>query len=200
MASDDTITDGWLSAIARDSWVAARIDAAAECAGASVAEVAALHPDRWSALAAWAARLDRAALAEAGDDRDASVRDRLFAQLMARFDAAEPHKATARVLAAAAPRDPALAAFVAAHGTASLARLANAAGVDTGGWLGPLRVAALLALLLPVMRTWLDDGDADLAATMKALDAALARAEGLARRGLRGSPATPASTGDLAAE
>ena len=201
MATHDQILDGWLTAIARDGWAGARIDGAAELAGATLAEVAALHPDRWSALHGLARRLDRAALGEAGDDRDASVRDRLFAILMARFDAGEAHKDAARIVAAAARRDAALAAFVLLGAGRSVARLASAAGVDTTGLLGLVRVEALTLLTVGVARTWLDDTDPDLAATMKALDAALARAERWAGRlPPRGAPATPAPAGDRPAE
>lgn len=179
--ANDQILDGWLTAIARDGWALVRIDAVAELCGTTTAEVAAAYPDRWTALRGYQARLDIAALADAGSDREASVRDRLFAILMARFDAGEDHKATIRVLADAARRDPGLAAFMLATLPVSVARLADAAGVATGGWLGPVRVKALTILVLHVSRTWLDDTDPDLATTMKALDTALERAERWAR-------------------
>ena len=187
MATDNQILDGWLTVIARDGWAGARIDGAALSSGATTAEVADLYPDRWSALQGFARRLDRAALAEAGSDRDASVRDRLFALLMARFDAGEAYKDACRSVADAAQRDPALVAFGAANLLCSVARIAAAAGVATGGPFGPLRVKALAALVVHVARTWLDDTDPDLAATMKALDTALARAERWANFSFRGS-------------
>jgi hypothetical protein len=174
---EDQVLDGWLAAFVRDGWRDARVEAAAALASVSTDEASAVLPDRWAALAAFGRRLDRAALAEAGADRDASVRDRLFALLMARFDAAEDHKAAVRCIGEAARRDPLLAAFLWTSLSLSTARVAKAAGVQTGGWLGPLRVEALAALVLQVSRTWLDDADADLAATMKALDTALERAE-----------------------
>ena len=90
---------------------------------------------------------------------------------MARFDASEAHKATLRVVAAAAPRDPALAMFGLTRLYSSIGRVADAAGVATTGPLGPLRVNALAGLAVQVARVWLDDSDPDLAATMKALDA-----------------------------
>lgn len=177
MATHDQILDGWLTALARDGWVAVRIDGVAELCGVTTGEVAAAYPDRWTALRGYQLRLDTAGLADAGSDRDASVRDRLFAILMERFDAGEDHKAAVRILGDAARRDPGLAAFMLMTLPVSVGRLAAAAGVDTGGWLGPLRVKALTLLVLHVSRTWLDDTDPDLAATMKALDTALERAE-----------------------
>ena len=171
------ILDGWLTGIARDGWTGVRIDGVAQLSGVTTAEVFDTFPDRWAALRGFQARVDRSALAEAGSDRDASVRDRLFAMIMARFDAGETHKAAVRQLVPAAQRDPGLAAFFLATLPQSAARLAEAAGVATTGWRGPLRVKAVELLLLHVSRTWLDETDPDLAATMKALDTALERAE-----------------------
>lgn len=177
MASEDQVLDGWMAAIAAHGWREATPQAVTVLAAVSTDEVVAVLPDRWSALAAFGRRLDRAALAEAASDREASVRDRLFALLMARFDAADDHKAAVRIVGEAAKRDPALAAYLLASLSLSTARIAKAAGVMTGGWLGPLRVEALALLVAQVSRTWVDDADPDLAATMKALDTALERAE-----------------------
>lgn len=174
---EEQVLDGWLAAIVRDGWRDARVEAAAALASVPTDEAAALLPDRWSALAAFGRRLDRAALAEAGSDRDASVRDRLFALLMARFDGADDHKAAVRCIGEAARRDPLLSAYLWGSLSLSTARVAKAAGVETGGWLGPVRVEALAAMVLQVSRTWLDDADPDLGTTMKALDTALERAE-----------------------
>ena len=153
MASEDQILDGWMATIARDGWRDARLDMVAELSGVSVSDAGATLPDRWSALSAFGRRLDRAALAEAASDPDASVRDRLFALLMARFDAADDHKSAVRALGEAAKRDPALAAFLLGSLTVSVARVAGAAGVQTGGFFGPLRVEALTAMVLHATRT-----------------------------------------------
>lgn len=182
MATDDQILDGWLTAFEQDGWPSARIDAAARHAGTTTAETARAYPDRWSALRGMQHRLDTAALAEAGADLDSSIRDRLFGLLMARFDAAEDHKPAIRRVAEAARSDPALIAFFLVTAPLSIARIAAAAGVDTGGWLGPLRVKGLTLLTVQVSRTWLDDEDPDLGETMKALDGALERAERWAGR------------------
>jgi ubiquinone biosynthesis protein COQ9 len=86
-------------------------------------------------------------------------------------------------LVPATQRDPGLTAFFVATLSQSAARIAEAAGVATRGWLGPLRVEALGLLILHVSRTWLDDADPDLATTMKTLDTALERAERWSRFG-----------------
>lgn len=178
----DSVLAAWLHVIARDGWADARIDAVAEAVGTTSGAVAASLPDRWAALTAFGIALDTAALAEAGTDRAASVRDRLFGMLMARFDAAQEHRAAVVVLAAAARRDPGLSAFIALRLPPSIARIAAAAGVATGGLTGPLRVQALSTVYLVVARSWLTDTSYDLAPTMRELDSRLATAEGWARR------------------
>ena len=172
--------DAWLEVIARDGWADARLGTVAELTGVDAATVVETLPDRWSALRQYGERLDRAALAEAGTEAAMTTRDRLFAMLMERFDAAQRQRAAAQVLAAAARRDPGLAAFMLVTLGLSIARIADAAGVQTTGWLGPARVQALTLLSLQVSRTWLEDDSADLSATMKMLDSRLARAENFA--------------------
>lgn len=197
MAETDAILDAWVHVITRDGWPQARIDAVARAAARSVDAVVAVAADRWDALRGLDARIERMALAEAASDPDESVRNRLFALLMGRFDAMQAHRDLARQLHAAARSDPALALFVMTLVPPMLRRLGEAAGVDAGGLLGPLRIAALSALYVQVARVWLQDDSADLSATMKALDSALARAESLAnfRPSLpKGLPAIPGSS------
>ncbi len=176
------ILDAWLTVIARDGWAKARIGAVALVAGVDAGTVADAIPDRWAALRHQSRHLDRAALSAAASDPDAGVRDRLFTLLMERFDAAQVHRGAALELHSAARRDPGLSVFSASVLPFSIARIADAAGVDVTGPLGPLRVNILTVLYLRVARVWLKDDTADLAATMKALDTALAQAERWARQ------------------
>ena len=177
-----TILDAWLTVIGREGWAEARIDAVADVAATSTAAVAEALPDRWAALTAYVRALDVAALAEAGVDRDGSVRDRLFGMIMARFDAAHAAHAAALAIAAAARRDPALAAAMGLDALRAVGRIADAAGLPTAGATGALRVHALTLVYLAVARVWLKDTSPDLAATMKALDERLGQVETWARR------------------
>jgi hypothetical protein len=177
----DSILDGWAAIIVRDGWAGARLDAVARETGLPIGAVVDAVPDRWDALRGLQARFDRAALVESASDPDDSIRNRLFAVIMARFDAAQDQRALVEVVAAAVRRDPGLAAFFATRVPGSVRRIAEAAGVDAGGIFGPLRIAVLTALFARVTRVWLDDQTGDLAPTMKALDTALAQAEQLAK-------------------
>ena len=198
MAEAGAILDAWVHVVVRDGWALARIDAVARAAACSIDKVAAVAADRWEALRSLDARFERVALAEAASDPDESVRNRLFALLMARFDAMQEQRDLARQLHDAARADPALALFMMTLVPPMLRRLGEAAGVDAGGLLGPLRIAALSALYVQVARVWLSDDSADLSATMKALDSALARAEGLANFRPKLPKALPVIPGSLA--
>jgi hypothetical protein len=55
--------------------------------------------------------------------------------------------------------------------------LLDAAGVSTAGLPGALRVRGLTVVWLAAVRAWARDDSADLAATMRAVDDALQRAE-----------------------
>jgi hypothetical protein len=56
----------------------------------------------------------------------------------------------------------------------------EAAGMDTSGIKGAIRVAGLGGIYLNVLRTWMEDDSADLGRTMAALDKNLSRAEQIA--------------------
>lgn len=148
----------------------------------SLAELYALFPSKSAILSAFVGRIDRATLA--GVDiggTDGSIRDRLFDIFMRRLDALEPHKRAVAAIVPDLPRHPLGFLCSGARLCRSVAWMAAAAGVDTTGPFGALRVQALTALYLFVLRTWLGDDSEDHAKTMAALDKALKRAEMLAQ-------------------
>ena len=104
-------------------------------------------------------------------------RDRLFDILMRRFDAVSPYRPGLRALLAESRRDPGLVLCSAPRLLRSMAWSLEAAGIRTGGIVGTIRVKALAALYLSVMRVWVDDESPDMAGTMAALDGRLRRAE-----------------------
>jgi ubiquinone biosynthesis protein COQ9 len=174
----DVVIDAMMDVVARDGWLAATLAAVAAEAGQPIADVAALFGNRFNILAAFGRRADLAALKEAEDEGGSqAVRDRLFAILMARFDALAPFKSAVQRLAKASRTDPGLAAFFLRQLPCSLALVAEAAGVSSTGWFGMARVKALSVLYIGVTRTWLADDSPDLSKTMAALDQALARAD-----------------------
>jgi hypothetical protein len=100
---------------------------------------------------------------------------------MRSFDALQPHRRAVAALVGDLPRNPLAALCQGARLLRSLAWMAAAAGVDTSGPLGALRVKALAAAYLVVLRTWLADESEDKSPTMAALDRALKNLEMVAQ-------------------
>jgi hypothetical protein len=106
-------------------------------------------------------------LASAEADGSAETMDRLFEAVMARLEAMEPHRAALIAIArsegmlALAPRLPRTAKA-----------LLEAAGIDTGGVRGVLRLAAMTGVWTRVVQVWRDDEGA-LNRTMAEIDTQL---------------------------
>jgi hypothetical protein len=173
----------FLDLIGQEGWAAASQDKLARQLGLSPSALLEQHGNRWDLLRAFGRQMDVAMLAQAeAQGGSQAVRDRLFALIMARFDALTPYKAGVRNLVRATRQDPKLAYFFLKNLPASMELMADAAGISTSHWLGLLKSKALNLLYLDVVRTWLDDDSEDMAKTMSLLDKRLAAAENLANR------------------
>ena len=192
----DAAIDAFLAFFAARGFGPATLGAVARDAATTPAALAEAVGDRWAALEAFTRRLDRAGLAAAGSD--GTVRDRLFDLTMARFDAAVPHRAALAALSMESRRRPMLALALAATLPRTAALYLSAAGTNTIGLTGIVRVQAFAALLADVGRTWLADTDPDQGGTMRALDRRLDQAErAMARLGTRATDiAAPAPASD----
>jgi AcrR family transcriptional regulator len=181
-APAERVIDAALGLAESRGWRGVTLAEIAAEAKLSLSDLYALFPSKAAILAAFISRIDRATLADVEiGGKDGSVRDRLFDIFMRRLDALEPHKRAVAMIVADLPRHPLGLMCTGARLCRSIAWMGGAAGVNTTGPLGALRVQALTALYLFVLRTWLgDDGD-DHAKTMAALDKGLKRAEMLAQ-------------------
>lgn len=175
----DQAVDVFLRLLAEKGWRATHLADVAAGAGLTLAELHALYPSKAALVAAFTRRVDDAVF-KAPVDADGTVRDRLFDLLMRRFDALMPHKDALKALLRAGP-DCGLAFTAGPRLTQSLRWTLDAAGLDTGGFLGLLRIKGLAAAYAWAMRAFLTDDSADKAKTMAALDQALARAESVAK-------------------
>lgn len=176
----DSVIDQAMALIAQHGWRATSLaDIAAAC-GVSVATLYPVFPSKVAVLRGFVARIDAMVLAEP-TDASGSVRERLFEIFMRRFDALQSYRTAMQALARDLPRDPGASICMAQRAGQSLRAMAEMSGVTTDGPLGMIRVKALVALHLWVMRSWLVDDSADMAKTMKVLDQALGRLEMFAR-------------------
>ena len=130
-----------------------------------------------------------------------SPRDRLFDVLMRRFDALAPYRQGIAAIMRDVPAGPAALFRTGPQFSRSMAWMFEAAAIDVNGPLGPLHVAGLGLLYTMVVRVWIKDESADLAATMAELDRRLRQAERVAGwLNRRSMPSVAAQTQKHAAE
>jgi AcrR family transcriptional regulator len=154
-----------------------------EAAGLEVKELFAIAPSKAAILEALSRRVDAEVLAEGPlDASEGSPRDRLFDVLMRRFDALLPYREGLGEVVYSLRRHPLEALAEGPVLRRSLSWMLEAAGIDSGGLKGLLRVKALSAIYLMTFRVWLKDDTADLSKTMAALDGYLRRLEPCAER------------------
>ena len=98
---------------------------------------------------------------------------------MRRFDSLEPCKAGLHRVVRDLPRDPPTALAVTLRARRSMAWMLAAAGIDSDGLHGLLRIKALAVVWALALRDWFSDDSPDMSKTMASLDKLLARAESL---------------------
>ena len=162
-----------LACAARQSWAAVSLADIAGQAKVPLGEMRDLFSSKSAIIAELLRAVDREVLNRIDKVQDQEKRDLLFDVLMTRFDVLAPHKAALKSMAQAGGADLALAGPL----LASQHWMLQAAGIDTSGPGGALRVAGLAGVYASVFRTWLADDDPGHARTMAALDRRLRRGE-----------------------
>jgi len=171
---DKALVGAALATAGEKGWRAVTVARAAERAGLDLGRARARFPGKLAVLLRLGVIADQSALAGAGTG---PVRDRLFDMIMQRLDVFQAHREGMQALFRALPSDPPLALLLLAATRRSMGWLLDAAGVSTAGLAGALRVRGLTLVWLAAVRAWARDDSADLAATMRAVDDALQRAE-----------------------
>lgn len=125
--------------------------------------------------------IDAAVLKNLDSVEGLSPKDALFDILMSRFEGALPYKSVLKSFWGDWIMAPAEAPAFACQGFSSMAWMLEAAGLESRGLKGILRVQGLTALYLLTLRTWLTDDSPDLGKTMVFLDKGLVKLERAAR-------------------
>ncbi|HXF54716.1 MAG TPA: TetR/AcrR family transcriptional regulator [Hyphomicrobiaceae bacterium] len=146
----------------------------AEEAGSNLVELKQIFSSKSAILAAFVRAVDDEVLRRVPRRApDQAARDAIFEVVMSRFDVLAPYKAAlASIVRDAGPDYDLVCASL-----ASQHWMLQAAGIDTEGARGAVRVAGLASVYASVFHTWLDDDDPGLARTMAALDRRLRRGE-----------------------
>ena len=152
----------------------------AAAAGVTLAELRARYDSRMDILEDFSRSIDEKVLASSEIEAAGEpAKDRLFAVLMARFDALAPYREGLRGLQATARRDPIFAACLNRIALKSQRWMLAAASLEPTGPFAAIRLLgraqALVLVVTRVMPVFLDDAEAGLPKTMAELDRELER-------------------------
>lgn len=174
--SADRLIDAALGLLSEKTWRYVTFGEIAAAAGLTASEATAVFPNKGAISAAFFRRIDEV-VAASGPPSEGSARDRLFDVLMRRFDALSPHKSAVRAIASGMMTAPLFGLRALPRFMTSMARMLEAAKIDTTGPDGLLRVKGLALIYLRTVRVWFIDDTADLGQTMAALNKGLGWAE-----------------------
>lgn len=150
----------------------------ADAAETTLADLSDIFDDKSDILVAYGRMIDRRVLKSVGKaSPDENTRDRLFDIIMERFDVIGEHREAVVSILGSFRLDPKEAIISLPHLARSMTWMMEAAGLDTSGVKGAIRVTGLTLVYANVLRAWLGDDSADLSKTMAALDKSLERAE-----------------------
>jgi len=168
---------------AEQPWNDIEIGDIAREAGLSLAELRDLFPSKGAVLGGLTRIIDRKVLeGDSAGLEEEPTRERLFDVLMRRLDAMTPYKPALRRIAYALRGEP--LSMVALNGVMlnSHRYMLAAAGIDTEGPLGQLKLQGVVIAFARVTQVWLDDDDPALARTMAKLDKEIRNGERLMER------------------
>ena len=144
----------------------------------SLAELFDHVEDKMDVLALFGKMIDRQVLEVIGEpDPSISPRDQLFDILMERYEILNDYRPGLLAVLESFKYDPKQALFSAPYLCRSMSWMLEAAGMETGGIRGALRVTGLSALYVKTLRVWKEDESPDLGKTMAALDKDLNKLE-----------------------
>ncbi len=179
----NAIIDALLELASERSWEDITISDVASRANVSLAVFRDHFPSKGAVLAGFSRRIDRIVLdAVSSETAGEPVKERLFDVLMRRLDALSPYKLGLEAIYDWASRDPLAASALNGVALNSMRFMLEAAGIDSEGPVGALKLQGLALAWARVLRAWFRDDDPGLASTMAALDRELTRGSTLVAR------------------
>jgi AcrR family transcriptional regulator len=170
--------DALMHLAAEEPWDMISLSSIAQKAGLSLGEMRDLFPSKGALLGSFVRRIDRVVLDGTPKDMsDESPRERVLDVMMRRFDALMPYRAALRSITRGMERDPLGLLALNQQGLNSWRYMLEAAGIETNGPLGAVKVQGAIVVFARAFKTFLDEEDPALTKTMAALDKELARGE-----------------------
>ncbi len=178
LTPEEKIVNAALRLAGKRGWADLSLADIAKEAKLGLGELSALYSSKTQILAAYAQRIDAQVLKMADEEglEDEPVRDRLFDVIMLRFDAMAKDKPALKRITRDLERDPVAALALMPSTLQSMGWMLEAAGIDSSGWRGLIRVRGLALFWSRILKVWFDD-DEDQARTMAALDKRLRQGE-----------------------
>jgi AcrR family transcriptional regulator len=196
---DSSLVAALWRVIAQHGWPGMSMRRLAAEAGLETAGLRDRFPTRLDLLLLHGRVMDQAVLAGTIPGQGGSARDRIFDVLMRRLDAMQPHREGILRLFEDMRRDPLLALALAPHIGVAMRWMLDAAEIEAKTCEARLLALGLTGVWLATIRAWARDDSPDMGTTMAALDAALDRAERIARPlGLLRGEAAPPPAGEAA--
>ena len=159
------------------------ISAISAKAGVSLADFRDSFPSKGAVLAGFSKRIDRIVLEQHSDElASEEPKERLFDVLMRRLDAMSPYREGLREITQWLRREPLSALAINQVVVNSMRFMLEAAGIESEGGAGALKLQGLALAWGRIVGVWLDDEEAELSKTMAALDRELTRGERIVSR------------------
>jgi len=167
-----------LSLSEQQGWEQVTLADVAREAGLSLPELFDVVEDKTDILVLLGRIIDRRVLEVIGEpDAEISARDQLFDILMERYEILNDYRAGLIPILESFKFDPKQAVISCPHLCRSMTWMLEAAGIETHGLRGALKIIGLTGVYIKTLRIWKSDESADLAKVMAALDKDLGRAE-----------------------
>ena len=176
------IIESALTLAASRGWTRVGLGDIAEAAEVSLAELRVEFSSKSAIVAAYFANIDRDVLA-ARDPEMAGrpATERLFDVFMKHFDLLNAHREGAIAIVRSGPCSPETLLCEPLRLRRSMRWMLEAADLSSAGLRGQLRIKALCALYVSMLRVWLHDDSEDMGRTMAVLDRRLRRLDRLTR-------------------
>lgn len=172
----NAIIDALMELAGERVWEDITISDVAARANVSLATFRDFFPSKGAVLGAFSRRIDHIVLdGTTGDMAGEPVKERLLDILMRRIEALAPYKHGLEGILDWARRDPLAAAAMNRVVVNSMRFMLEAAGIESEGPVGALKLEGLALAWGRVLRVWFHDDDPCLASTMAALDRELTR-------------------------
>ena len=172
----DAIIEALMELAGERTWDDITISDIATRANLSLADFRDAYPSKGAVLAGFSRKIDRIVLDGTTDDlMGEPAKERLFDVLMRRLDAMGPYKLGLEGIFEWISRAPMAAAAVNRLEVNSMRFMLEAAGIESEGPIGALKIQGLVLVWTRVLRSWFRDDDPGLASTMALLDKELTR-------------------------